>query len=87
MPLGAVDGREVERQEKSQSGTQQRGFPVCFGPCCVVEGVATEHWKQLPESWNSFCALCGSFGSRREGDEMESGSADAVYRRQGLCRL
>lgn len=44
-------------------------------------------FQQLSEDWNNFCAVYGSSGSTREGDEMESGTADAAHCRQELSRL
>lgn len=32
VSLGRADGTEVESQKERQSETQQRGFPICFGP-------------------------------------------------------
>lgn len=80
VTLGGADGREVESQKESQSGTQQRSFPVCLGPCWVmVEGVAPKHFWKLFSAFSSFmkagiapeCAPYGSSRSRKEGDDME----------------
>lgn len=80
VTLGGADGREVERQKESQSGTQQRSFPVCLDPCWVmVEGVAPKCFWKLLSDFGSFmkagiapeCAPYGSSGSRKEEDDME----------------
>lgn len=55
VTLAAAEGREAGSQEESQSGTQQRSFPVCLGPCWVmVEGVAPERSWKLFSAFSSF---------------------------------
>lgn len=55
VTLAGAEGREVESQKESQSGTQQRSFPVCLGPCWVmVEGVAPKCFWKLFSAFSSF---------------------------------
>lgn len=55
VTLGGADGREVKSQKESQSGTRQRSFPVCLGPCWVViEGVASKRFWKLFSALSSF---------------------------------
>lgn len=55
VTLAGADGREVESQKESQSGTQQRNFPVCLGPCWVmVGGVVPKCFWKLFSALSSF---------------------------------